>query len=154
MRGMTGRPTLAAERRALQVAIAVAGVVPVGAGLSGALFGGTIVGATPDLSVDSHFRYLSGLLLGLGLAFWLMVPGIERHTGTVRLLTAFVVIGGLARLLALATTGTPSLPMLLALVMELAVTPALCLWQARLAERIRREPDIIPTRRAAGPRVR
>jgi hypothetical protein len=44
-----------------------------------------------------------------------------------------VVIGGLGRLLGLGLTGIPSLFMLGGLVMELAVTPLLCLWQTRIA---------------------
>jgi hypothetical protein len=42
---------------------------------------------------------------------------------------------GLARLLGLMLTGVPSLAMLGGLFMELVVTPALCLWQTRVANR-------------------
>ena len=83
--------------------------------------------------VDSHFRYLSGLLLGIGLLFWSMVPAIERRTSLFRALTFIVVTGGLARLLAYVERGDPG-PMRLALIMELMVTPALCLWQAHVAK--------------------
>jgi len=46
-----------------------------------------------------------------------------------------VFIGGLARLLGLMLTGVPSLTMLGGLAMELVVTPLLCLWQTRVANR-------------------
>jgi hypothetical protein len=49
-----------------------------------------------------------------------------------------VVTGGLGRLLSLLVRGVPDRPMLAALVMELAVTPALALWQSRIARRTRR----------------
>ena len=123
------------ERKRLQQAVALAAVLPVAVGLYGALFGQALTGDTVSISAESHFRFLSGLLLGVGLLFWSTVPGIELHTGRFRLLTLLVVIGGLARLVAFALTGLPSLFMLAGLVVELVVTPALCLWQTRIANR-------------------
>ncbi len=116
------------ERRLLQLSILLAACVPVAAGLAGVLHG------MPDASAggDSHYRYLSGLLLGLGLLFWSTIPAIERRTGLMRALCFVVVVGGLARLYALLARGDPGI-MRWALVMELVVTPAVCLWQGRLA---------------------
>ena len=128
-------PRSAVSRRLLQAAIAIGGLVPVTAGLAGVVLGAAGLGLTGDLSTDSHVRYLSGLLLGIGLAFWMSIPRIETHTGRIRLLTAIVVIGGLARLLAFRDPGTPSAPMLGAIVMELVVTPLICLWQSTIARR-------------------
>jgi hypothetical protein len=128
----------ARERRLLQAVIAVGGLVPVGAGLSGALRGLAFVGVTaamPDLTLDSHFRYLSGLLLGIGLVFWWTIPTIERRSTLVRALTVVVFVGGLSRLFGLLAVGAPPAPMLFGLAMELVVTPVLCLWQARVARR-------------------
>ena len=121
-------------KRALQIAVAVGGIVPVSAGLAGIILGASLAGeshAAADL--DSHFRYLSGLLLGIGLAFWSTIPGIERNGRIFRLLTAIVFIGGLARLYGVLIEGLPGYPMIGGLGMELVVTPLLCLWQARLA---------------------
>jgi hypothetical protein len=42
------------------------------------------------------------------------------------------VTGGIGRLTGLALDGVPSAPMLFGLGMELVVTPALCVWQARV----------------------
>jgi predicted MFS family arabinose efflux permease len=124
------------ERRLLQRIVAVAALVPVLSGLSGVVFGFALTGdRTMSVSADSHFRYLSGLLLGIGLCFWSTVPSIEEKTTFFRFLTLVVVLGGLARLLGLWLTGVPSLTMMAALVMELVVTPALCLWQTRVANR-------------------
>ncbi len=122
------------SRRALQIAIALAGCVPVGAGLAGVLTGAAMADlpAAP-YPLDLHFRYLSGLLLGIGLAFWSMIPHIERYGQAVRLLTAIVFIGGLGRLLGDVLHGFPKGPMTWALGMELVVTPLICLWQARVA---------------------
>ncbi len=128
--------TPAAERRLLQVAIALGGFVPVGAGLQGALLGAGMTGeSAPDISLDSHVRYLSGLLLGIGLAYWEAIPTIEKRTGRMRMLTAFVALGGLMRLLGILLVGVPAGSMLFGLCMELVVTPLLCLWQGRVARR-------------------
>ena len=86
------------ERRLLQIAIAIGGFVPVGAGLYGALLGAGMTGEAHGVDLDSHVRYLSGLLLGIGLAFWETIPRVERHGHRVRLLTAIVALGGLVRL--------------------------------------------------------
>lgn len=128
-----GRERSFRERRLLQGAVMIFGFVPVLAGLAGALTGGGFLGESPGISTDSHVRYLSGLLLGIGLCFWSTVPRIEAMTARFRLLTFIVVIGGLARAYALAVMGAPSTGMMLALGMELAVTPGLCWWQGRVA---------------------
>ena len=130
-----------AERRLLQGVIALAGFVPVGAGLSGALLGSAMTGegahpyAAMGGDLDSHVRYLSGLLLGIGLAFWEAIPQIERRGQRVRLLGAIVALGGLMRLVGFVIAGVPHAPMLFGLAMELVVTPLVCLWQARIARR-------------------
>ena len=121
-------------QRPLQLAVAIAGLVPVSAGLAGALLGPAMLALPTDPpELDSHYRYLSGLLLGIGLAYWSLIPNIAHRTAAFRLLTALVVTGGLARLLGLILHGPPPTPMLLALAMELLVTPLLALWQSRVA---------------------
>jgi hypothetical protein len=122
-------------KRALQVAVAVCSLVPIAAGAGGMLLGPAFLGNSvadfPDL--DSHFRYLSGLLLGIGLAYAFGVPGIERRRERFLLLGGIVVLGGLGRLSSLLSRGAPSPIMISALVMELLVTPILTLWQMRVA---------------------
>ncbi len=135
-----------AEKRTLQRVVAVAALLPVLAGLYGVLAGIDGIGSNPltNISADSHFRYLSGLLTGIGILFWTCVPGIEHKAGLFRFLTLVVVLGGLARLLGLYLTGVPSLTMLGALAFELGVTPLLCLWQTRVARRFRDAPGTLP----------
>lgn len=125
----------------MQRVVAVGGLVPVGAGLFGVLFGAALTGESGvSVSGDSHYRYLSGLLLGLGLLFWSTIPAIETKAGRFQVLTLIVVVGGLGRLAGLGLTGVPSLSMLGALVMELAVTPVLCLWQLRVSRQYAPSP--------------
>jgi hypothetical protein len=125
----------------LQISVTVCSLVPILAGGAGVVLGpalvspGLVVGGDgPDL--DSHFRYLSGLLLGIGIAYAASVPGIERHRARFLMLGAIVVAGGLGRLLALLLNGAPSPVMLAALAMELLVTPLLTHWQGRVARRM------------------
>lgn len=136
--GGAGSGAHALERRALQAAVLVGGCVPVFAGASGALWGAAFMDAALGPDADGHFRYLSGLLFGLGLAFWTAVPRIEAAGARFRLLTAIVFAGGLARALGLLATGEAGFPTVFALAMELLVTPAICLWQGRFARRARR----------------
>jgi len=123
------------EKRLLQAVVAVACLVPLLAGGMGVLRGAGMLGGG-GIDLDSHFRYLSGLLLAIGLAFAGAIPRIETQTSAIRLLTFIVVIGGVARGVGFVHT-LPSPAMVAALVMELVVTPGLCLWQARLAGRFR-----------------
>lgn len=124
------------ERHLLQAAIAAAGFVPVLAGLDGALLGSAMTGeGAISIALDTEIRTLSGLLLGIGLAYWEAIPRIERHTERVRLLTGLVVLAGLMRLIAVVFPGGATKPALFGLAMELIVAPALCLWQARIARR-------------------
>jgi len=121
--------------RLLQAGVAIGGLVPVGAGLIGILGGPTwFDGVAGSMSAGSHYRYLSGLLLAIGLAFWSTIPRIEQQTQRVRLLTFIVFVGGLARLYSLFAFGVPPGPMLFGLGMELVVTPLFCYWQSRIAD--------------------
>ena len=123
------------EKRLLQIAMAVACLVPILGGGAGVLRGAGMLGGA-GIDLDSHFRYLSGLLLGIGLAFAATIPWVERKTSFVRLLTFVVVIGGLARAAGF-FQAVPSPTMMAALVMEIVVTPGLCLWQGRVAGQFR-----------------
>lgn len=121
------------ERRLLQITTALGSLVPIIAGAAGILSGPAMVDAGGKVSADSHFRYLSGLLFGIGVAFITTIPGIERQTGRFRMLAGIVVAGGIGRLISLLLCGAPDAAMLAALAMELVVTPVLALWQARVA---------------------
>jgi hypothetical protein len=122
------------ERRLLQGVVAVACLVPLTAGSKGVLRGAAYIDkaiVTPDL--DSHFRYLSGIFLMMGIAFVSTIPRIERKGRLFRLLGAMVVLGGLSRALSWVEVGAPGGGNRFGLVMELGVVPALMLWQARVA---------------------
>jgi Domain of unknown function (DUF4345) len=127
----------AAERRLLQAAILLACLVPLFAGAAGVIQGPAMVrGVEPGgapIDLDSHFRYLSGLLLGFGLCFLLCVPTIEKHSALFRAFGLIVVVGGLARLYSAVTLGLPGPGHIFGLFMELGTVPAIVLWQGRVA---------------------
>jgi len=128
-------PSMNRERKLLQQTVAIVATIPVATGLYGVLFGQALTGDAVSISAESHFRFMSGLLLGIGLCFWSTLPGIEEKTNRFRLLTLLVVIGGLSRLIGLVLTGLPSFFMVGGLIVELIVAPVLCLWQTRIANR-------------------
>ena len=127
---------LRTERRLLQIAVAIACLVPLSTGGRSVLFGPGFLRGVGEASIDldSHFRYVSGIFLGLGIAFATCIPAIERQGTRFRLLGAMVVCGGLARLLSLLTVGVPSQGHVFGLAMELGVVPLLVAWQWRVEQ--------------------
>jgi hypothetical protein len=124
------------ERRLLQLVVALACIVPILSGGAGILQGPAMlhaVGSGSPADLDSHFRYLSGLLLAIGIAFATCIPGIEGKTMRFRLLALLVFMGGLGRLFSLIAVEAPGTGHLVGLAMELVATPLLVLWQARIA---------------------
>jgi hypothetical protein len=130
------------EKRLLQIVVAIACLVPLSTGGRSVLFGpGFLRGVTAvPVDLDSHFRYVSGIFLALGIAFATCVPGIERKGARFRLLGMMVVAGGLARLWSLATVGVPSQGHVFGLAMELGVVPLLMAWQWRVERRFPPSP--------------
>lgn len=121
-------------RRPLQIAIALMALLPLGAGLAGAIGGPTLLDeAARHRGLDSHARYLSGLLVGIGLAYWATIPDIERRGSIFRVLTMIVLVGGLSRLLGAAITGHATINALWPLAPELVAVPLVYLWQQRVA---------------------
>ena len=127
----------AAEKRLLQAVMAVTLLLPLSAALAGTLGGPDFLGHPPVIptDLDSHFRYISGLGLGMLLLFASCIPNIERHGARLRMLAFMVFIGGLFRFYSLVAIGTPSPGHLVGLGIELVELPLILVWQARLARR-------------------
>jgi hypothetical protein len=125
------------EKRLLQTVVSVACVVPLMAGATGIAMGAAWYKGIdiPPVDLNSHFRYLSGLLLAIGISFVRCVPDIEIKTERFRLLCFLVICGGLARLVSMVIDGLPSHGQIFGLGMELVAVPLLMLWQGRLDRR-------------------
>lgn len=127
------------EKRLLQIVVAIACLVPLAVGGESIVRGPAFLGHPPVVptDLDSHFRYISGIFFGVGVAFATCIPAIESKGPRFRLLGALVVCGGLARVVSLLSVGPPSKGHLFGLAMELGVVPLLMLWQASFAGRYR-----------------
>jgi hypothetical protein len=119
----------------LPLAIRLAACVPILAGSAGMLLGPAFLGEAAGPATDSHMRYLSGLLLGLGLTALWCANDLRARAMAFTLLCAVVTLGGLARLAGVAIAGLPPWPHVLALTMELGVVPALWLWSRNIRPR-------------------
>jgi hypothetical protein len=120
-------------------------MVPIIAGGMGVLLGPGMFGVdTATGAADSQYRYLSGLLFGIGILFLTTVPRIETSTARFRLLAIIVIVGGLGRLSGIMLNRDVDVSSLFALGMELGVTPTFLLWQARVAARRRRADRTLP----------
>jgi hypothetical protein len=128
----------AAEKRLLQIVMAITLLLPLSAALAGTLGGPHFLGKPPVIPVDldSHFRYISGLFLGMLLLFASCIPNVERHGPRLRMLAFMVFIGGLFRFLSLVAIGVPTLGHQIGLGIELVELPLILLWQARVARRL------------------
>jgi hypothetical protein len=143
---MPSRPSARLERRLLQGTVTVTALIPIWVGVAGIVAGlgafdasGIDASGGASRNADSHVRYLSGLSLAIGVAFWSTVPAIEASGSRFRLLTGLVVVGGLARLYAAVLTGLPGPAMRVGLALELLAAPLLALWRERLERRFSKD---------------
>lgn len=125
------------ERHLLQAVVMVLAVTPVVFGALGIVIGPHFLHVTAPwpIDLDSHFRFLSGVFLVVGLGWYSCLPSIETKTERFRLLAAMTFAGGLARLLSLSIAGLPSMGHVAGLSVELVGVPLLTLWQARIANK-------------------
>lgn len=121
------------ERKLLQVAFALAGLVLVGFGLAGVVFGAAFMDLSGNVVMDSYIRFLKGMLLAIGLVYWSSVPDIERRSERISLVTFILVLGAVPRLMAVIGHGVPTIGILIGLAGELIFAPLLWLWQGRVA---------------------
>jgi hypothetical protein len=126
------------ERKLLQVAFAVAGLVLVGFGLAGVVFGANFTDLSGNVVMDSYLRFLKGMLLAIGLVYWSSVPDIERHGERISLVTFILMLGAVPRLMAVIAHGVPTIGILIGLAGELIFAPLLWLWQGHVARVARR----------------
>jgi len=122
------------ERKLLQIAFALAGLVLIVFGLAGVFFGADFADLSGHMVMDSYFRFLKGMLLAIGLIYWSSLADIERHGERISLVTFILVLGAVPRLIAVIGHGVPTIGILISLAGELIFAPLLWLWQRHVAE--------------------
>jgi len=129
------------ERLAFQIILGVLSLIPLLGLVIG--FGPGVAYFLPDgvdvpSSLDSQWRYLSGVYVAVTLAVWWTIPKPEERLAPIRLVCAGIVIGGIGRLISIAVYGLPDDPaMVVGVGIELILVPLLLLWQTRLAAKAR-----------------
>ena len=121
------------ERKLLQIAFALAGLVLVGFGFAGVYLGADFLDLSGNVVMDSYIRFLKGMLLAVGVVYWSAIPDIERHGERISLVTFILVLGAIPRLMAVIGHGVPTIGILVGLAGELIAAPLLWLWQRRVA---------------------
>ena len=86
-------------RVGLQIAIGLLSLVPAFYGALNWATGTVGMGVEAAPSLDSQFRYLSGIYIGLAVMMWVAIPRVERATVLIRLIALAFVLGGLGRVL-------------------------------------------------------
>jgi outer membrane scaffolding protein for murein synthesis (MipA/OmpV family) len=125
------------NKRPLQVVTAALGLIPLvtGAvamlGVDDPLY--ATIGLPRSALLDSNLRFFAGIWLGLGLTLLWVVPSIERQGTLFRVVWGSVFLGGVGRLLSLASLGTPPAPFIGFTMLEIVGAPVFVYWQHRLA---------------------
>jgi len=124
------------NRRPLQLAMGLLGVIPVVTGvltmmgLADPIY--AAAGLPANALLDGNLRFLGGLWLVAGLAMFWLIPRIECETALFRALWLMVFAGGIGRLLSMAFVGLPPWPFIGFTLLEIAGAPCFIVWQARL----------------------
>ena len=126
------------NKRPLQVVSALMGLIPVTTGMvqmmgiHDPLYASLNLPA--DATLDSNMRFLAGVWLGLGLASLWLVPRITQQTVLFRFLWLMIFLGGIGRLLSMASVGWPLTPFIAFTALEVLGAPFFVYWQHRVAQ--------------------
>jgi Flp pilus assembly protein TadB len=126
------------ERKLLQVAVFFAGLVGVGFGLAGVVFGFASTDIFDDGAIDSSVRFFRGMQVAVGVIYWSCIPDIEHRSERMSLVSFILVCGAASRLMAVIGHGVASMGILISLIAGLILVPLLWLWQRHIAEVARR----------------
>ena len=130
------------SKRTLQITMGLMGTIPVVTGLLGLL--GVeeppyvAAGVPPIVVLDTNLRFYAGVWLGLGLAFYWLIPTIERQTVLFRVLWAMIFIGGIGRLLSMMLLAWPPVAFVAFTALEIVGAP-LFIWRQSRVSKLRTE---------------
>ncbi|MCP4318243.1 MAG: DUF4345 domain-containing protein [Hyphomicrobiales bacterium] len=90
-----------------------------------------IINSSAFRTQDSHFRFLGGVWLGIGIVFFAGAFSLRRLRMVLMVLCGVIFIGGIARLSSLDVRTLLSLSVLPSLLAELILFPAIGYWIAK-----------------------
>ncbi|MBY0421299.1 MAG: DUF4345 domain-containing protein [Parvularculaceae bacterium] len=125
-------------KRGLQIALGVLSLIPLAFGALGLLYG---VGRflpfdEAAAGLDSQYRFLSAVYLGLAVLIWRIIPSVEKHGWIISTLVAAIFVGGLARVYSAYLYDSAPIELIAAAALELG-SPLLILWQRAVARQPR-----------------
>lgn len=126
------------NKRTLQIVSALMGTVPVITGLvqlmgiHDPLYASLNLPA--DATLDSNMRFLAGVWLGLGLASLWLVPRITEETVLFRVLWLMIFLGGIGRVVSMASVGLPLTPFIAFTALEILGAPLFVYWQHKVVQ--------------------
>ena len=123
------------ERRLLQIALAIVGLVAILFGLTGVLFGTSLSGMSFSVTIEGYVRFIKAVLVAVGLIYWSAIPHIEKRGERISIVTFILVCGAAARLATVIGHGFPTVGLLISLIGELVVVPMIWLWLRHLVRR-------------------
>jgi hypothetical protein len=130
------------SKRILQIILAILGIVPLVTGIWGMLPPGVndktfdiVISASNagHTMLDSTFRFYSGIWFGLGFFMIYIIPSIEKHQFSLRIISIMIFLGGIGRLLSIFTLAAPPFIFITFTVLEL-LFPLLLLLQNRVVK--------------------
>lgn len=86
-------------------------------------------GVMADPVLDSQNRFYGVSFMIYGALLWVCASDVRRYAPVFRLVAAFLFLGGVARVVAMALHGAPSVQVLGLLAIELVAPPLLLVWQ-------------------------
>jgi hypothetical protein len=124
------------SRRLLQITLGVLAAAPLLTGLLG--MSGInnpiyLSDPLPDhVLLDSNLRLLNGFSVGVALAIYYIIPGIEYQALLLRTICGIIFIGAAGRILSIAQFGLPPFPMPLFVLIEIIAPPILVFWHNKI----------------------
>jgi hypothetical protein len=125
----------ALERRLLQIALAIVGLVAILFGVTGVFFGTSLSGVTLGVTMEGYVRFIKGVLIAAGLIYWSAIPRVEVRSERIGVVSFLLVFGAVGRLLAVVGHGFPTVGLMISLIGELIVVPLIWLWLRSYARR-------------------
>lgn len=125
-----------ADWKLFRAAVALVGLLLLGFGVFQVLTGTAgLPEATSEVNatLESNYRFFAALLVGVGAAFLTIAVKFE-WANVLWFVCAMVFIGGIARVISWALSGTPHVIMILLMVLELVIPPLLVVWHRWVAK--------------------